>query len=97
MWQVYVFSFLAGVVGVNGVPHFIKGVTGQKHQTPFAQSSSATVNVCWGWANFVVAGLLLYKSHYHAHLLRAFGMFAIAALLMAILLAESWSKNPGKK
>lgn len=93
MWQLYVFSFLAGVVGANGIPHFIKGITGEKHQVPFSGSASATTNVAWGWVNLVVAGLLLYWGHVHAHLLRAFALVAIGGLLMGLLLASTWSKN----
>jgi len=93
-WQLYVYSFLAGVLGANGIPHFVKGITGQKHQTPFGRPSSAMVNVVWGWVNFVVAGLLIYWANVHAHLLRAFALVAIGALLIAIVLAYTWSKHP---
>jgi hypothetical protein len=93
-WHVYIYSFLAGIIGANGVPHFIKGITGQKHQTPFGRPSSAIVNVVWGWVNFVVAALLLYWGHIHQHLLRAFTLVAVGALLIALLLAYTWSKHP---
>lgn len=48
----------------NGVPHFTSGVMGRPFQSPFAKPpgkglSSSTVNVVWGWANFVVAYLLI--------------------------------------
>ncbi len=94
MWQLYVFSFLAGAVGANGIPHFIKGITGEKHQTPFGKPSSATINVAWGWTNLVVAMLLLYWGHVHPHILRAFALVAIGGLLMSLLLADTWSKHP---
>lgn len=53
-----------GAVLTNGVPHFISGVTGRPFQSPFAKPpgqglSSSTVNVLWGFANFVVAYLLI--------------------------------------
>jgi len=41
MWELYVYSFVAGVLGANGSPHFGKGIMGQKHQTPFGGGSSA--------------------------------------------------------
>jgi hypothetical protein len=94
MWQLYVYSFVAGVLGANGLPHFIRGITGNKHQTPFGKGSSAVVNVLWGWANFVVAAGFLYHADVHRHLIRAFGMVAIGALLMALLNAANWSKHP---
>jgi hypothetical protein len=96
MWQLYVYSLLAGLIGANGVPHFIKGITGQKHQTPFGKGSSAAVNVVWGWVNFVVAGLLIYEAHPRAnhHELRAFGMLALGALITGVMLAIVWSNHP---
>jgi len=94
MWQLYVFSFFSGAFAANGVPHFIKGVTGQKHQTPFGKGSSAVVNVVWGWINFIVAVVLLHFAHVYAHEYRAFVTFAIGALLMGIGLAYQWSRHP---
>jgi hypothetical protein len=96
MWELYVYSFVAGVLGANGVPHFVKGIMGQKHQTPFGGGSSAVANVGWGWVNFVVAAGFLYEADVHRHLIRAAGMVAIGALLMALLLADNWSKHPEK-
>ncbi len=94
MWQLYTFSFLAGLFAANGTPHFIKGVMGQKHQTPFGKPSSAVVNVCWGWINFVVAVIFFHFGHVHTHENRAFAMLAVGALLMSLLLATVWSKHP---
>jgi hypothetical protein len=94
MWQLYVFSFLAGLFAANGTPHFIKGVMGQKHQTPFGKPSSALVNVCWGWINFVVAAIFLHFGHVRTHEYRAFALLSIGGLLMGLLLATVWSKHP---
>jgi hypothetical protein len=94
MWQLYLFSFLAGMFASNGVPHFIKGVMGQKHQTPFGKPSSATVNVLWGWINFVTASIFLYFGHVGVHGYRAFALFAIGALLMGLFSAYVWTKYP---
>ncbi len=97
MVQLYLYSFIAGLFSVNGIPHFIKGILGEKFQTPFSKESSAVVNVMWGWVNFLVAGLLIYFGNVHAHLLRAFGLTAIGALLMGCLLAYMWSKDLSNK
>ena len=93
-WQLYLYSFLAGVLGANGIPSFVKGIMGQKHQTPFGRPSSAIVNVVWGWANFVVAFFLIFYADIHPHILRAFAMFAIGALAISLLLAYTWEKHP---
>ena len=56
--------FFGGVFLANAVPHFVSGVLGRPFQTPFATPSgkgvsSSSVNVLWGFANFVVAYLLI--------------------------------------
>jgi hypothetical protein len=94
MIHLYVYSFLAGLFGTNGVPHFVKGVMGQKHQVPFKNGASAAVNVAWGWFNFVLALLLLHVAHPRAHELRAFACVAIGSLIMGLLLAYTWTKHP---
>lgn len=95
MFTLYLYSFLAGLIAANGVPNFVKGVTGQEHQTPFGRPSSAMVNVAWGWANFIVAALLVHYAHPWQHLYRASGLFAIGVLLMGLFLAYVWSAYPG--
>ena len=94
MWQLYVCSFLVGAFSANGTPHFIKGVIGQKHQTLFGKSSSAVVNVCWGWVNFIVAAIFLYFGNVYEHEYRALALFAVGALLMSLFSATIWSKHP---
>lgn len=54
----YLIAFVAGVVAANGVPHYVKGVTGARHQTPFGRPSGAVLNVLWGAANFLGAAWL---------------------------------------
>ncbi len=63
-WYDYLVHFIAGAFLANGVPHFVQGICGNKFKTPFATprwvgESSATVNVIWGWLNFIVGGGLL--------------------------------------
>lgn len=92
MWQLYVLSFLAGFFGVNGLPHFVKGVAGEKWGTQYSSKpSSPLMNALWGWLNLVVAGLLLYEAGVHAHLLRAFALVALGALAAALVLAYPWA------
>lgn len=47
--------FLAGFTAFNAIPHLVKGITGQKHMTPFAKVSSPVMNVCWAFANVIMA------------------------------------------
>ena len=53
-----------GAFAANAIPHFVSGMMGRPFQSPFAKPpgkglSSSTVNVLWGFANFVVAYLLI--------------------------------------
>jgi len=46
-------GFFAGMFLTNGIPHFVSGITGNTHMSPFAKDSSALVNVLWGFINFM--------------------------------------------
>ncbi|WP_407176544.1 hypothetical protein [Bradyrhizobium sp. STM 3562] len=63
-WLWLVSYFFAGAFAENAIPHFVSGVMGRPFQSPFAKPpgrglSSSKVNVIWGFANIVVAYLLL--------------------------------------
>lgn len=44
-----------GLFGSNAVPHFVKGITGERHLTPMGPESSAVANAIWGSVNAFVA------------------------------------------
>lgn len=61
-------SYLAYIASafflVNGIPHFIHGITGRRFQSPFASppgvgESSPLINVLWADFNFVIGYFLL--------------------------------------
>ena len=63
-WLHNVSYFFGGAFLANAVPHFVSGVMGRPFQSPFAKPpgkglSSSSVNVLWGFANFVIAYLLI--------------------------------------
>lgn len=63
-WQHPLACFFGGLFFANFAPHWIAGVSGRPHPTPFATPpfrgrSSPVVNVLWGLANLAVAYLLL--------------------------------------
>jgi hypothetical protein len=63
-WHSYPVLFFSGMLLANGVPHFVRGISGQKFQSPFASprgigESSPVVNVVWGFANLAVGLALL--------------------------------------
>ena len=63
-WSHSLAYFFGGAFFINAVPHIVSGVMGRPFQSPFAKPrgegfSSSTVNMLWGFANFVVAYLLI--------------------------------------
>lgn len=53
--------FLSGLLLVNGIPHFVQGICGKSHMTPFSRVSQPVTNVIWGLINFGVGELLLHR------------------------------------
>jgi hypothetical protein len=49
---------VVGFFGTNAIPHFVQGVTGNRHMTPAGEESHAVLNVIWGSVNAAVAGIL---------------------------------------
>jgi hypothetical protein len=90
-----------GAFLTNAVPHFVSGVMGQPFQSPFAKSpgqglSSSTVNVLWGFANFVIAYLLI--SRVGAFDLRAADQViaaGVGVLLMGVMSARLFGRFHG--
>jgi hypothetical protein len=86
--------FFGGVFLVNAVPHFVNGIMGKCFQTPFAKPpgkglSSSTVNVLWGFANFVVAYVLvLLVGQFDPRSIVCVGPFAAGGLLISLILTR---------
>lgn len=95
----YVLYFLAGALVANGVPHFVKGITGEEYQTPFGRPSTAVVNVVWGSFNFLIAWALWHYAGLHrdlAHTVRYEMVFGLGLVLASVMFAYYWSKTPTK-
>lgn len=63
-WLHDISYLFGGAFLANAVPHFVSGMMGRAFQSPFAKPpgqglSSSTINVLWGFANFVSAYLLI--------------------------------------
>jgi hypothetical protein len=63
-WSHTLAWFGGGAFLINAIPHIVSGVMGRPFQSPFAKPrgegfSSSSVNVLWGFANLVVAYLLI--------------------------------------
>ncbi len=91
-WYQYLAAFFAGAFLANTVPHFVKGICGDKFPTPFAKPpgkglSSPTTNVIWALVNLLVGYLLLGRgnvnSEHPAALITFFAGFAALSIMMS--------------
>jgi hypothetical protein len=84
--------FFGGAFLLNAIPHIVAGAMGRPFQSPFASPpgeglSSSTVNVLWGFANLVVAYLLILRvgefelRSTNDAITLGLGMFVLALLL----------------
>ncbi len=94
--MVIVWSFLAGLFMVYGLPYFFSGVRGKTHLTPFGNSSSQA-NVVWGWLIIIVGAIFLHLAHNHAHPIRGFIFFAAGALVAGLITSSYWPKHEAKR
>jgi hypothetical protein len=64
LWWYYLVAIPAAAIVVNGIPHFVQGVSGMSFPTPFSGGpgtlDSAARNVLWGSANLIVGSVLLW-------------------------------------
>ena len=90
----YLLFFLSGLFGANGIPHFVKGITGQQHMTPFGKPSSAVVNVIWGVTNFLLATMFFYGAagQDYEHMWAVVAGFA-GVLFASVSLAMMWRND----
>jgi hypothetical protein len=100
-WLHMVSWFFGGMFLTNAVPHFVSGMMGKPFQTPFAKPpgrglSSSTVNVLWGFANFVLAWLLLLRvGHFDPQSIACIAPFAVGTLLISLPSARHFGEFHG--
>ena len=62
-WWFYGVAIFAAALLINGVPHFVNGISGRELPTPFSGGpgtlDSAVRNVLWGAGNLIAGGFLL--------------------------------------
>lgn len=90
-----------GAFLANAVPHFVSGTLGRPFQSPFAKPpgeglSSSTVNVLWGFANFVFAYLLIarvgsFDIHAAGHVIA----LGAGVLLLGVISARGFGRFNG--
>ena len=86
MWQTILFSFLAGLLGGNAVPHFVKGIT--KENYPNVLGNSPVPNFVSGWAALVITALLINWAQVEQYPLAAFIFVSLGVLLIGLF--HSW-------
>jgi hypothetical protein len=58
MWQTVMLSFLAGVMGGNAIPHFVKGIT--KEPYPNLLGNSPVPNLVAGWSALIITVIVVH-------------------------------------
>lgn len=80
-------ALLAGFFLFNAIPHLVKGITGQKHMTPFKRESSPFLNIVWSFVNIVIGVYIIGFDPLTGELNRLVGMDLWVFLLGGFLLS----------
>ena len=97
-WYQYLAAFFSGAFLSNSVPHYVKGICGDKFPTPFAKPpgkglSSAVVNVLWGLLNILIGYVLWHVSHIKPGNHPGMAVFFVGAILMSLMLSNNFTKK----
>ena len=95
-WQHLVGCFFAGMFLANAVPHFTKGVCGDRFPTPFARPpgkglSSPLVNTLWALLNMVIGYVLLRVGWMPDSVERSLAAAFIGAAAISVMLSVSFA------
>src|ERR1700753_4178082 len=95
-WYQYLACFFTGAFLANFVPHFVKGICGDKFPTPFAKPpgkglSSPLVNVLWALFNLVIAYVLYRGAKVSSSDCLSIGIFFVGFALMSIMGAKNFA------
>jgi len=100
-WLHDISYLFGGAVLANAVPHFVSGVMGRPFQSPFSKPSgkglsSSTVNVLWGFANFVIAYLLVIRvGNFDLHAADHVIAVGVGILLVGVISARLFGRFHG--
>ena len=95
-WYNYLACFFAGMFLTNAVPHFVKGICGDRFPTPFAKPpgkglSSPMVNMLWALLNLAI-GYFVFRAGRLASDL-ALGVFFLGMVAMSTMLSANFAKK----
>ncbi|MEV5962958.1 hypothetical protein AB0L70_14415 [Kribbella sp. NPDC051952] len=82
MIQAIVLTFLASLMGTNGVPHFVVGISAREY--PNLTGNSPTRNAVGGLVAFVIAGALIVVAQVGEHPWSAAIAGVLGALVMTV-------------
>ena len=100
-WLHDVSYLFGGAFLANAVPHFVSGMMGRPFQSPFAKPpgkglSSSTVNVLWGFANFVIAYILIARvGSFDLHAADQAIAVGVGVLLIGMMSARLFGRSHG--
>jgi hypothetical protein len=100
-WLADLSYFFGGVFLANAIPHFVSGTMGRPFQSPFAKPpgkglSSSTVNALWGFANFVLAYVLIARvGDFDLRATDNAIAVGLGVLLMCVVAARSFGRFHG--
>ncbi len=93
MWQTILLSLLAGVVGGNAIPHFIKGIT--KENYPNLLGNSPVPNLISGWVALIITVLLVCWAQVAQYPWESLGFAALGVLLIGLF--HAWHGAVGRR
>jgi hypothetical protein len=93
MWQTVMLSFLAGVMGGNAIPHFVKGIT--KEPYPNLLGNSPVPNLVAGWSALIITVVLVDTAKVESYPVWAFLSGALGVLLIGLF--HAWHGAFGRK
>jgi len=86
MTQTILLAFLAGLMGTNGIPHFVQGISAREY--PNLTGNAPINNAVGGLGAFAIAGALLAGAHVGAHPAAALIAGGSGALVMTVFHAR---------
>ena len=93
MQQTALLAFLAGLIGANSIPHFVKGITKEKYPTVFGDSP--VTNLIAGWTGLILTVLCVHWADVGRAPMWAFGTGALGVLLMGLF--HAWHGALGRR
>jgi len=83
-----ILSLLAGIIGGNAFPHFVKGITRENYPNVFGGTPIS--NLIAGWAGFVVSFVVICFAKFNT-----FPIISAASVALGVLLIGIFHAGPG--